>query len=222
MAKSRVTLALHRAAIAAVVASSAFLFFPFAHAAREAHDGSHDFDWEVGLWNTHLKVLRHNPDGSTTWVNYEGISRVISLWNCRADMVELDAKGPDGRHIEAINLRLYNPDSHQWSLNFANADSGSMAVPSIGGFRGGIGMFYDQEAIGGREALVRGVWSKITKDSAYFVQSISDDGGKTWHPNWMAHDTRVPGTSDQCEKGRGEANGKIPAARNDAFSSQGL
>jgi hypothetical protein len=134
-------------------------------------------------------------------VTYEGTSNVIPIWNCRADMVELDVTGPDGRHLQAINLRLYDPGSHQWSLNFANVASGAIGVPTIGEFRNGIGTFYDQEPIGGREVLVRNVWSHITANSARFAQAISDDGGKTWKVNWVADDTRMKGTTDQCRKG---------------------
>lgn len=191
-----------RAAMAALLAVSGILLVPCAFAARPLRDGAHDFDWEIGAWNTRLRVLRHEPNGTATWVTYEGTSRVVPIWNCRADLVELDATGPGHRHIQAINLRLYDPQSRQWSLNFANLRSGVLSVPTIGGFRHGVGTFYDQEPIEGREVLVRNVWSRITKHSAHFVQSISDDGGRTWHPNWIADDTRVKGTTDECEKVR--------------------
>jgi hypothetical protein len=172
-----------------------------AHAARQQHDGSHDFDWEVGTWNTQLRVLRQRSDGTTAWVTYQGTSNVIPLWNCRGNMVELEVTGPDGRHLQAINLRLYDPASRQWSLNFANVTTGVMGVPTIGEFRDGVGTFYDQEPIDGREVLVRNVWSNITANSAHFAQAISDDGGKTWTLNWIADDTRVKGTTDACAKG---------------------
>jgi hypothetical protein len=193
--------ALRRAALGSLLVASSILLVQSAPAAQPLRDGSHDFDWEVGLWKTHLQVLRHNSDGTMAWVTYEGTSKVVPIWNCRADMVELEANGPGGRHVEAINLRLYNPESHQWSLNFASVNTGEMNVPTIGDFRGGIGTFYDQEPIDGREVLVRNTWFDITKNSAHFAQAISDDGGKTWHANWIAHDTRIPGTADECEKG---------------------
>ena len=197
--KARIGAALCAAAMACALVSSSILLPRLAHAGPQPPDGSHDFDWEVGLWTTHLQVLRHRPDGSIAWVTYRGTSTVVPIWNCRAEMVELDVAGADGRHLEAINLRLYDPQSHQWSLNFANADVGVMSVPTIGGFRHGIGTFYDQEAIDGRAVLVRNIWSNVTKSSAHFAQAISDDGGKTWQTNWIADDTRVKGTVDECD-----------------------
>lgn len=188
------------AAVASLIAVAVALPLLSARAASQPRDGSHDFDWEVGVWNTHLRVLRQNPDGTTSWVTYEGTSNVIPIWNCRADMVQLEATGPGGRHIEAINLRLYDKATRQWSLNFANVDAAMFGVPTIGEFRDGVGTFYDEEPIGGRQVLVRGMWSHITATSARFVQSISDDGGSTWQVNWIADDTRVKGTTDQCAR----------------------
>ena len=83
-------------------------------------DGSHDFDFEIGTWKTHLRRLVHPLTGSTTWVEYDGTTVVRKVWNGKANLVELDVSGSAGR-IEALSLRLYNPDSHQWSLNFANS-----------------------------------------------------------------------------------------------------
>ncbi len=75
-------------------------------------DGQHDFDFEIGTWKTHLRRLLHPLTGSTTWVEYEGTTIVRKVWNGRANLVELMADGPAG-HFEGLNLRLYNPQSHQ-------------------------------------------------------------------------------------------------------------
>ena len=153
-------------------------------------DGSHDFDFEIGKWNTHLRRLVKPLTGSTTWVEYDGTTVVSKVWNGKANLVELDVTGPAG-HIEALSLRLYNPESHQWSLNFANSAGGTMAIPTIGEFKNGRGEFYDQETLNGRAVLVRFVISDITANSCHFEQAFSDDGGKTWEVSWIATDTRV-------------------------------
>ena len=154
------------------------------------HDGQHDFDFEFGTWKTHIKRLQHPLTGSTTWVEYDGTSVVRKIWNGRANMVELEVDGPAG-HIEGLSLRLYDPQSRQWSLNFANSANGTLGVPTIGEFRDGRGEFHDQESLNGRSILVRNVWSEITANSGRFEQAFSDDGGKTWEVNWIATDTRV-------------------------------
>jgi hypothetical protein len=158
--------------------------------ASAERDGQHDFDFEIGTWKTHLSRLLHPLAGSTTWIKLEGTSVVRKVWNGRANLVELEVDGPTG-HIEGLSLRLYNPQSHQWSLNFANSNSGTLSQPTIGGFNNGRGEFFDQESFDGRTILVRNVWSDITPDSCRFEQAFSDDGGKTWEVNWIAIDTRV-------------------------------
>ena len=161
-----------------------------AHQAAAKRDGQHDFDFELGTWKTHLRRLLHPLTGSTTWVEYDGTSVVRKVWDGRANLLELEADGPKG-HLQALSLRLYNPDAHQWSLNFSNSQSGVLGVPTIGEFRNGRGEFYDQETINGRAVLVRFVISEIKPDSCRFEQAFSDDGGKTWEVNWIAIDTRV-------------------------------
>ena len=153
-------------------------------------DGQHDFDFEFGLWKTHLKRLVHPLSGSTTWVELDGTSVVSKIWNGRANLVEL--KIDDGTtHLDVLSLRVYNPKTGQWSLNAANANSGTLGVPTVGEFKNGRGEFFDQETFNGRTILVKNVWTGITADSCRFEQSFSDDGGKTWELNWVAVDTRV-------------------------------
>jgi hypothetical protein len=160
-------------------------------------DGQHDFDFEIGTWKTHLRRLVHPLTASTTWVEYDGTSTVRKVWDGRANLLELEVDGSQG-HIEALSLRLYNPQSHQWSLNFSNSRDGTVSTPTIGEFKAGRGEFIDQETLGPRTILVRFVISDITPRSCHFEQSFSDDGGKTWELNWIADDTRISESTDKA------------------------
>lgn len=160
-------------------------------------DGQHDFDFEIGTWKTHLRRLVHPLTGSTTWIEYEGTTVVRKVWNGRANLVELEADGPGG-HFEGLNLRLYNPVSHQWSLNFSGSSSGTLSQPTIGEFKNGRGEFFDQETLNGRAIFVRFVISDITPNSCRFEQAFSEDGGKTWEVNWIATDTRAKDEVDEA------------------------
>lgn len=155
-----------------------------------ARDGQHDFDFEIGTWETHLKRLLHPLSGSNEWAEYKGISTVRKVWDGRANLIELTADGPAG-HFEGLNLRLYNPQSHQWSLNFASSRGGTLTQPTIGRFINGHGEFYDQEDFDGRAVFVRFVITPLDADTIRFEQAFSDDGGKTWEVNWVATDKRL-------------------------------
>lgn len=160
-----------------------------------ARDGQQDFDFEIGSWTTRLSRLQAPLTGSSTWVEYTGTTVVRKVWDGRANLVELDVAGPAGR-IEGLSLRLYNPQSRQWTLNFSNARGGTLAEPMTGEFLDGRGEFYSQEEFNGRMILVRFVITVIDPDTCRFQQAFSDDGGRTWEVNWIATDTRVPGSAE--------------------------
>ena len=159
-------------------------------AGREARDGQRDFDWEIGSWSTRLRYRPEPFAGTDRWIEYRGTSDVSAILGGRSNLVELSVEGPAGR-IEGLSLRLYDPQARQWTLNFASIRSGRLTSPVAGGFDAdGVGTFYGVDTVDGRTVLVRFVISDVTPDSARFVQSLSADGGTTWHPNWIAVDTR--------------------------------
>jgi hypothetical protein len=156
-------------------------------------DGQHDFDFEIGAWTTHVRRRLRPLTGSTSWVEMNGTTVVTKVWNGRGNLVELEADGPAG-HFLGLSLRLYDPTTQQWRLNFANSADGILNVPTIGGFKDGRGEFYSQETLNGRAIFVRFVISDITPDSCRFEQAFSDDGGRTWEVNWIAVDRRIKET----------------------------
>jgi len=155
-----------------------------------AQAGEHDFDFEIGTWKTHLRRLQRPLSGSTTWLEYEGTTVVSKVLDGRANLVELKVAGPAGR-LEGLSLRLYEPESRKWTLNFANINDGKLTTPSIGEFKNGRGEFFNDDTYNGRPIRVRFVITKVTQDEYRFEQSFSADGGETWEVNWIAIDTRV-------------------------------
>jgi hypothetical protein len=153
-------------------------------------DGSHDFDFNIGKWHTHIQRLTNALSGEAPkWVILEGTVTVKKVWDGRAQLEEIEADGPKG-HWEGMTVFLYNPGSHQWTQNFSGASDGTMENPNYGEFHDGIGYFYGQDVSDGRTILVRGIWSKITADGHEYEQSFSNDGGKTWEPNFIGTLTR--------------------------------
>lgn len=158
-----------------------------------SHDGQHDFDWMIGTWKAKLKRLVKPLSGSTEWVELEGTQVTRHVWGGRGVEDEFSVHNPQtNTHVEGFTVRLYNPTAHQWSIYWANATNGAFTLPAtVGRFTNGRGEFYDHEEFQGRMIFVRYVWSDITADSARFEQSFSEDGGKTWEPNWISTITRV-------------------------------
>jgi hypothetical protein len=148
-----------------------------------------DFDWELGSWNAHTKQLEHRPTGPTPWTELDGHVIVRPIWNGRANLAEVSLEGSSGK-LEFLELRLYNPKSHKWSLNVANSDSGALSTPMVGEFKDGRGEFYDYEPVNGQMALVRFTFSDITSRSSHQERALSLDGGHTWETHWSSTATR--------------------------------
>src|SRR5918996_4905273 len=152
-------------------------------------DGQHDFDFILGSWKVQLSRLAKPLSGSTDWVEYEGTSRAKPLWDGRANIDEFLVHSPTtGARIDGLTLRLYNTETGEWILYWANASNGALSLPpTVGRFAAdGHGEFYDEEEFDGRPILVRYLWSGITPSSAHFEQAFSTDGGVTWEPNWIS------------------------------------
>lgn len=157
-------------------------------------DGQHDFDFEFGEWKARLSRLDKPLSHSTTWLEYEGTSVVRKVWNGRANLGELEVRGAAG-HIEGLSLRLYNPQTRQWHINWANARDGLVGEAMSGEFKDGRGEFFGEESYNGRVILVRFTFSDITARAFRFEQAFSDDWGKTWEVNWKAVFTRIKPSS---------------------------
>jgi hypothetical protein len=153
-------------------------------------DGQHDFDFEFGSWKVRLKRLPRPLTGSSDWVEMEGTSIVRKVWDGRANLGELDVQNATS-HIEGLSLRLYDPQSRQWSIYWANARDGGLGTAMIGQFANGRGEFFNQEVFEGRAIYVRFIFSDITAAAFRLEQAFSADGGRTWETNWIAEFARL-------------------------------
>jgi hypothetical protein len=163
-------------------------------ASATERDGQHDFDFNIGVWHTHITRVLDPLSGSTKSVELNGTVTVWKVWDGRAQLEEIETDGPNG-HWEGLTLFLYNPQSHQWSQTFINSKSAVLSA-LIGAFKKGRGELFSQDTVGGRSILVRGVWSDITPDSHRYEESYSDDGGKTWKASLIANLTREKQASE--------------------------
>jgi hypothetical protein len=154
-------------------------------------DGQHDFDWELGKWRSDVRVLADPLSGSADeWLRFEGTTVVRPLMGRRANVVEFEVTGTAGR-IEALNLRLFEPQADRWSLTFVNLRDGLLTPAVYGGFRDGVGEFFGEDRLNGRPILVRFLITRQGPDRARFEQAYSGDDGATWETNWIAIDRRI-------------------------------
>lgn len=149
---------------------------------------THDFDFLNGSWNIHNRYLVGRLRGSTTWVEFEGKSEVQPLLNGLGQLDNYTALR-DGKTVEGMTLRLFNPATGEWSLYWADTvRAGILQPPMIGKFQGDIGEFFGDEEVDGKKVQCRFLWTK--GNSPRWEQAFSADGGKSWETNWVMTFTR--------------------------------
>jgi hypothetical protein len=148
------------------------------------NDGRNDFDFLIGTWKVHHHRLVERLKGCTEWEEFEGETIDRKMLNGVGNLDENILHRKIGS-VHAISLRLFNPESKEWSIYWSTNLTGTLDVPMIGGFTDGRGEFYSQEVFEGQHIYSRFIWSKITSNSCQWEQAFSIDGGKTWETNWV-------------------------------------
>jgi hypothetical protein len=176
--------------------------------AATPRDGAHDFDFNIGVWHTHIKRIADPLSDSGVSTEFNGTVTARKIWGGRAQLEEIEADRPDG-HWEGLTLFLYNPQSRQWSQTFMDGKEAALNAPTIGSFKDGWGELFSQDTLNGKSIQVRGVWSEIKPDSHRYEESYSTDGGQSWHAAFIANLTRekqLAPSDDGSDPGTAEAD----------------
>jgi len=87
-------------------------------------------------------VLRTRLAGANDWVEYDGISNHKKLLDSNANFEEFDAFSAQlQKRNKGQTLRLYNPETHQWSIYLVDLDKGTLDLPPV------IGQFSNLRAL---------------------------------------------------------------------------
>lgn len=81
-------------------------------------------------------------------------------------------------------LRLFNPETREWSIWWADNHRGVLDPPVTGSFIEGIGTFYGRDRHGDIPVLVRFIWDAREAAHPRWEQAFSPDDGATWETNW--------------------------------------
>lgn len=164
--------------------------------------GLHDFDFLIGEWRAHHRRLKPNGD---QWVEFDGTVINRPLMDSGANIEEHALNAPNGAY-RAVALRSYDAKIGEWAIWWLDGryPSGPLGSPVKGRFENGVGRFYADYTQDGKPMRVRFLWSNITPTSARWEQASSEDGGKTWIPNWIFNlrreaATRQPAAADRSD-----------------------
>jgi hypothetical protein len=152
-------------------------------------DGRTDFDFLLGTWQVHNRRLRERLVDCQEWEEFLGVAQVRTVLGGLGNVDEITftrATGP----MQGLSLRLFNPQTREWSIYWSDDQTGVLFPPMIGRFVNGVGEFYAQEVHQQQTVLSRFIWSDITGNTAHWAQALSADGGRTWETNWTMALTR--------------------------------
>lgn len=150
-------------------------------------DAVHAFDFLSGTWRVRNRRLRHPlSDRPAEWYEFDARVTETPVWGGRANLEEYDATLPDGTRLQGLALRLWEPDTGRWTINWSSASTGRLDPPMVGGFdAAGVGEFYGDDTCDGRPIRLRFRWTSEGPDAARWEQAFSADGGATWETNWI-------------------------------------
>lgn len=158
-------------------------------------NGSHDFNFFFGDWQVQHSRLKNRLAGSTEWVTFEGRTTVRPILGGLGNFDENVIGLPDGEY-EACTLRLFDPATGDWAIRWIDARNLKLDEPVFGRFEQGIGHFYGDDIVDGRQIRIRFIWSDLTGQSCRWAQAFSLDAGASWETNWIMDFTRMEGADN--------------------------
>jgi hypothetical protein len=151
----------------------------------------HDFDYFVGDWTVHHRVLRKRLAGATDWDEFHGTTRCQSLLGGLVNLNESVSNRPSGV-TRGLGLRAYDAKTAAWADWYLDTRTANVIdPPGVGRFAKGVGTFLSDDTFEGRPIKVRGRFSSLSPREAQWDQAFSTDGGQTWEVNWVMRYSRV-------------------------------
>ncbi len=152
---------------------------------------SSDFDFLFGKWVIHHKRLKERLKGSSDWIEFDATHEARSILGGLGNVDEMIVPDWLDQEFRGVSIRLFHPDTKQWSIYWVDNIQVKLDVPVLGGFKDGVGRFYTRDEFKGQPILVRFLWLDITKNSARWEQAFSADEGKIWETNWIMEFERI-------------------------------
>lgn len=152
-----------------------------------SNEGRQDFAFFHGRWQIRNERLRQRLVGSTDWEVFEATQECApvldGLGNIDDFVTDWGRPGASEAFI-GMTLRLFNPETRQWSLYWAGNHDGVLEPPVVGRFENGVGTFTGTLQHEGRPVLARFTWDQISANAAHWQQAFSTDDGQSWETNW--------------------------------------
>jgi hypothetical protein len=150
-----------------------------------------DFDFEFGDWVVQHRRLNRRLSNCTEWTEFSGRSSTRPILGGSGNLEDNELDLPEGFY-RAVALRSYDPATRQWAIWWLDArQPHSLDVPVVGGFDGGVGLFFAEDNLNDRPIKIRFTWDARVPQAPVWEQAFSEDDGATWETNWVMHFKRA-------------------------------
>jgi hypothetical protein len=148
-----------------------------------------DFDYLVGSWNIKNRVLKEQLTGSDEWKEFDASQefRLVLLGLGNVDIFHTEF---DGKPFEGLTVRLFDPQTHLWTIYWADSNAMKLDEGKVGSFDGDIGEFFGREVVGGKNVIVKFHWDKRNPTAPIYSRAFTADEGRTWEWNWYSNFSR--------------------------------
>ncbi|MEP5611991.1 MAG: hypothetical protein ABJP45_07060 [Cyclobacteriaceae bacterium] len=147
--------------------------------------GPENFDFLVGEWSVHNRLLNSRLSNSTEWSEFSarlyGYTKFLG-GNLNIENFEGER---NGQHFHGSSIRVYNPEKREWVIYWVDSNNHEVLPQVIGIFKDGVGEFYGEDIINDEKLKLRFIWKDISEDHAVWEQAYFDENSKGWEINWI-------------------------------------
>src|SRR5258707_7927911 len=113
-------------------------------ATAHTHPGAHNFDFLFGSWHIAHERLQSRLTNSDEWERFESTGQCWPILD-GAGNVDQGRGIWRGKDFEGVTLRVFNPETEQWSIYWVDNVTYILQPPVIGKFVNGVGEFYGDD-----------------------------------------------------------------------------
>lgn len=157
----------------------------YSHIIATKNSSHTDFDFHVGHWTIHSKALKTRLKNSDEWFEFESSCETYKILNGFGKVNQYRFKKNAMSFDEGLILRLFNPRTKLWTINWADKNSVVLDVLVIGSFEGQVGTFFSHDTSEDAPIIVRAVYDATEPDVVVWSQAFSPDKGETFETNWI-------------------------------------
>ena len=151
-----------------------------------------DFNFLLGDWQVQNKRLKACLADSDDWIEFPATLEGSRALLHGFVIIEQYIAEFDGEPFEGVSIRMYNPETEQWTIYWMDTNRHEMVKQVVGAFKDETGEFcgYGEELYMGKPVKMRFIWKDITATSARWEQAYFDEARGAWETNWIMEFTR--------------------------------